>query len=149
MPDGAGHVLQDMEKQINILAKITTKTQLPERAATIASWGEKVEDEKLSDKCLPILVHKFHADRWVTSHVVPRKGADPWAVTVAAADLEQSGLSKFIYKSDGENSIKSLKREVIRKLKDTVGDVQAIPEESGVGESQQNQVLAGKLIHSI
>ena len=25
--------------------------------------GEKVEDDKLSDKCLPILVHTFHADR--------------------------------------------------------------------------------------
>ena len=82
--------------------------------------GEKVEDEKLSDKCLPILVHKFHQDRWVTSHVVPRKGADEWAVTVASADLEQSGLSKFIYKSDGEHAIKSLKREVIRKLKEIV-----------------------------
>jgi len=33
--------------------------------------GEKVEDEKLSSKCLPILARKFYKDRWVTSHVVP------------------------------------------------------------------------------
>ena len=25
---------------------------------------EKVEDERMSDKCLPILVHKFCKDRW-------------------------------------------------------------------------------------
>ena len=53
--------------------------------------GEKVEDECLSTMCLPVLVHKF-SDRWVTSHVVPKKGADPWAVKIAAHDLEQFGM---------------------------------------------------------
>ena len=74
-------------------------------ACDYAFMGEKVEDEKLSSKCLPILVHKFYKDRWVTSHVVPKKGEDSYAVKQAARDLEQSGLQNFIYKSDGERSI--------------------------------------------
>ena len=78
--------------------------------------GEKVEDDKLSDKCLPILVHKFTQDRWVTSHVVPRKGADSWAVKVSAADIQLSGLQHFIYRSDGGPAIKVLKEAVIRQL---------------------------------
>eukprot|EP00973_Karenia_brevis_P057955 8068236-Karenia_brevis.AAC.1 len=60
-----------------------------------------------------------------------KKGADEWAVKVAASDLEQPGLSKLIYKSDGENAIKALKREVVKKLKETVGEVQVVPEEWG------------------
>ena len=67
--------------------------------------GEKVEDDRMSDRCLPILVHKSYKDRWVTSHVVEHKGADEWATKVAAQDILLSGLKDFVYKSDGERSI--------------------------------------------
>ena len=103
--------------------------------------GEMVEDEKLSSKCLPIIVHKFYQDRWVTAHVVRAKGADEQAVKAGAEDLEQSGLQRFIYKSDGERAIVAYKAAVSRKLREKVGDIRIQPEESGVGESQSNAVV--------
>ena len=66
--------------------------QVPTIACDYCFMGEKVEDDKLSDKCLPIIVHKNVSDRWVTSHVVPKKGANAWAVKISAFDLERSGL---------------------------------------------------------
>ena len=58
--------------------------------------GEKVEDDRMSDKCLPILVHKFYKERWVTSHVVAHKGADEWAAMVATHDILLSGFNEFV-----------------------------------------------------
>ena len=98
--------------------------------------------DEASEQGLPVLVHKLYGDRWVTAHVVPRKGPDPWAVRVAASDLEASGLSSFLYKSDGESAILALKRRVTEELRGRVGPqlrVQHI--EAGVGESQQNSVV--------
>ena len=95
----------------------------------------------MSDRCLPILVHKFYKDRWVTSHVVEHKGADEWATKVAAQDILLSGLKDFVYKSDGERSIVALKHEVVRKLRRDVGPIGVQFEESGVGESQGNAVV--------
>ena len=106
-----------------------------------AFMGEKVEDDRMSDRCLPILVHKFCKDRWVTSHVVEHKGADEWATKVAAQDILLSGLKDFVYKSDGERSIVALKHEVVRKLRRDVGPIGVQFEESGVGESQGNAVV--------
>ena len=101
--------------------------------------GEAVGGEKISSKCLPILVHKFYSDRWVTSHVVPRKGIDEWAMKASAFDLEASGLQEFIYKSDGESAMVALKGATVRALRERAGDVKM--EESGVGESAQNGVV--------
>ncbi len=114
---------------------------VPVVACDYAFMGEKVEDEQLSDKCLPILVHKFGPDRWLSSHVVKKKGPDPWAVAIAAHDLALSGLQKLVYKSDGEPSIKALKAAVVRKLRESSGAVDVQFEESGVGESQGNAMV--------
>ena len=95
----------------------------------------------MSDRCLPILVHKFYKDRWVTSHVAEHKGADEWATKVAAQDILLSGLKDFVYKSDGERSIVALKHEVVRKLRRDVGPIGVQFEGSGVGESQGNAVV--------
>ena len=112
---------------------------MPTIACDCCFMGEKVEEAKLSEKCMPIIVHKNLMDRWVTSHVVSRKGADAWAVKISAFDLEQAGFAKFIYKSDGEPSIKDFKRAVVAKHREKVGPaLQVIVEESGVGESQSN-----------
>ena len=66
----------------------------------------------------------------------PNTGADGWAMKVAAADIQLSGLQHFTYRSDGEPAIKALKEAVIRKLRETSGNVEIKLEESGVGESQ-------------
>ena len=71
--------------------------------------------------CVAVLVHKNHLDRWVDADVVPAKGADPWATKCGTDALEDSGLTNFMYKSDGENAIKTLKREVAREFRKRVG----------------------------
>ena len=47
--------------------------------------------------------------------VVERKGAGEWSTTVATRDISLSGLKEFVYKSDGERSIVTLKQEVARR----------------------------------
>ena len=54
-----------------------------------------MQDDQMSNKCLLVLVHKFYRDRWVTSHVVPRKGADQWASKMASHYLKLTGLQIF------------------------------------------------------
>eukprot|EP00971_Amphidinium_carterae_P089697 1775759-Amphidinium_carterae.1 len=40
------------------------------------------EESELTSKCMPILVVKSHADRWMQSHAIPRKGCrHPWGNT--------------------------------------------------------------------
>ncbi|CAK0871008.1 unnamed protein product [Prorocentrum cordatum] len=103
--------------------------------------GDAVESDKATDKCLPILVHKFYGDRWVSARVVPRKGPETYAVKATVDDVMQAGFAKFTYKSDGEPAIKSLKQEVVKKLREVAGPVDVILEESGTSESQQNAVV--------
>ena len=109
-------------------------------ATKYAFMGEKVEDDRMSDKCLPILVHKFYKDSWATSHVVEHKGADQWAAKVATHDILLSGLTEFVYKSDGKRSIVTLTNAVARRLRRDAGWIVQF-EESGVGESQGNAVV--------
>ena len=85
--------------------------------------GEKVEYDKLSSKCIPIYVSRCHHDRWTTAHAVPRKGEDPYAIQASANDLELSGYTDFVFKSDGEPSIKALERRAAKELRKKVGDV--------------------------
>ena len=96
--------------------------------------GEKVEDDQISKQCIPIYVSRCHHDRWTTAHAVPRKGEDPHAIQVAANDLELSGYTDFVYKSDGEASIKALKRRAVVELRRRVGEVRVQYEEAGTGE---------------
>ena len=106
-----------------------------------AFMGEKVEYDRMSDKCLPIFVHKLYNDRWVTSHVVANKGADEWAAKAAAHDILLSVLQEFVHKSDGERSVVALKHEVARRLRRDSGPIGVQFKEIGVGESQGNAVV--------
>ena len=65
----------------------------------------------------------------MTAIVVPRKGAEENAVEDTAEDLQQIGMSSFLCKSDGENSIKSLKQRAVQKLRETNGPVDVIFQE--------------------
>ncbi|CAK0797196.1 unnamed protein product [Prorocentrum cordatum] len=86
--------------------------------------GDAVESDKATDKCLPILVHNFYGDRWVSARVVPRKGPETYAVKATVDDVMQS-----------------LKQEVVKKLRKVAGPVDVILEESSTSESQQNAVV--------
>ena len=90
---------------------------------------EKLEDDRMSDKCLPIVLHKFYKDR------------DEWAAKVATHDILLSGLKGFCHKSASERSIVALKHEVARRLRRDEGPIGVQFEESGVGESQGNAVV--------
>ena len=61
-----------------------------------AGRGATESGEEASGQGLPVSVHKFYGDCWVTAHVVPRRGPDPSAVRVVVAGLEASGLGNFV-----------------------------------------------------
>ena len=66
-----------------------------------------------------------------TAHVGPRRGEEPYAIQAAANDLELGGYTDFLFKSDGEASIKALNRRAVEELRKEVGEVQAHYEEAG------------------
>ena len=66
--------------------------------------------------CL-LLLHKFYRDRWATSHVVQRKGADQWASKNSGARSGAEWASE-LHKSDGKHAIKALEDVVVRKLRE-------------------------------
>jgi len=74
------------------------------------------------------------------AHVVKAKGVDSYAVERIAKEIMNLGYSKFVLKDAQEPSIKALREAVIRRIAALRGDldIQIIPEESPVGESQSN-----------
>ena len=100
--------------------------------------GDKVEDDRLSDKCMPILVVRDAVASAVDSFVVPNKGtvhAYP-AVTLAKA-IERYGHDTIIVRSDGERSLVEVKRAASVILREKHG-ITVRPEESKVGDSKSN-----------
>ena len=79
------------------------------------------------------LVLKDRGSRAVLSHVVPRKGADPYAVRRVLDDLRWLGYKRLNLKSDSEASIVELKRVAQDAFK---GEI--VPEESPVADSSSN-----------
>ena len=70
--------------------------------------------------------------------VVELNGADEWPTTVATRDISLSGLKEFVYKSDGERSIATLKQEVARRRRRGCrSDRSAVRGESGQRERGQ------------
>ena len=78
--------------------------------------GEANEAEAATRNIIPIMVHRNHKDRWITSHPVRRKGRDPWLIGRVTEDFEQAGYAAFVYKSDGEPAIKDFKAGVSAAL---------------------------------
>ena len=72
--------------------------------------------------------------------MVKAKGLESYAVERVAKEIINLGCSKFVLKDDQEPSIKALREAVIRRITALKGDldIQIIPEESPVGESQSN-----------
>ena len=91
-------------------------------------------------KCLPILVIRDHASKFVYSHVVPCKGTShAYPAAQAFSDIEQLGHSKIVLKNDQEPAIVDLHNAITSRCKDKNIDV--IPENSPVDESQSNGVI--------
>ena len=88
----------------------------------------------------PIIVMVDRKTKMKYAHVLKSKGAEHYAVERVARELTDGlGYGKFILKDDQEPSIKALREAVIRRVTAIRGaEVQIIPEESPVGESQSN-----------
>ena len=92
-----------------------------------------------------LLVGKLYPFRKTFACVVDAKGVDTYAVARMAEFIRTSGLSKFVYKSDQESSIKavmiealmSIMNEAIRRT-GTSGEFVPVPENSAVGASASN-----------
>ena len=75
--------------------------------------GDAVEGDAKNERCLPVLVLKFYGDRWVKARVVSRTDSGEFAVKDTAEDLQQSGMCRFLYTSDGLIVIESLKQDTV------------------------------------
>ena len=89
------------------------------------------------EKNFPIMVMKDSNSKVIFSNSVPCKGTKhPFPVKQACFNLKQLGYKKIILRSDQEPAIVDL----CNKNKDSV-DIEIIPENSAVGESQSNGMI--------
>ena len=89
------------------------------------------------ERNLPIVAMKDSNSKVVFSNAVPCKGTEhPYPVKQARFNIKQLGYKKIILKSDQEPAIIDL----CNKIKESV-DVEIIPENSPVGESQSNGMV--------
>ena len=94
---------------------------------------EEREQEEQTDH-MPIIVMKSKLDRTPKAAVVPEKGQCAYAIKKISQWLKWLGSKRIIWKSDQEPAILAL-RDAAKLL---LTDVEIIPEESPVGESQSN-----------
>ena len=111
------------------------------------------QDEDL----LTLLVGRLYPTRAIFACPVDMKGRDPVVVTKLGDFIKANGLTKFVYKCDQERALDALNQAVIQEsmLPDIVEEAArrvgrnaspvdkedarvAVPENSGVGESQSN-----------
>ena len=78
--------------------------------------GDAVEGGVMNERCLPVLVHKFQVDRWVTGRVVPRTGPEEYTVKATAEDQQQRSMCRFLCKSDVGNATKPLKQHAVQEF---------------------------------
>ena len=129
----AGYGKDDYHRKVD-----SSGNSVPVVACDYCFMGERIEDEKLSAKCLPILVVKDSAYGVVDSQVVPNKGTKhPYPATMLAKAIERRGLPNIIFRSDQEPSIVELKRAAAVDLREKFG-LYVQPEESKVGDSKAN-----------
>ena len=66
----------------------------------------------------PILVVKDGKSKWLAAHMVPKKGSDPFAITVLLREIEKvMGYKRIVLKSDQEPAILDLKNKVKKLAK--------------------------------
>ena len=92
-----------------------------------------------------MLVGKLHPYRKTSACVTDAKGADRYAVARMAEFIRESGLTKFVYKSDQESSVKTVMTNAIKeviseaaKKTGSTGEFAPVPENSAVGASASN-----------
>jgi len=81
---------------------------------------DAVEDEKLIEKCLPIMNPKFYSDRWVAHNVTPHHGHR--RVGCEGQRLLPGGErdpQKFIYESDSGEVTGRAQRFTTRELRES------------------------------
>ena len=103
-----------------------------------------VRDEH-DEKLAKVLVGKLYPYKKVFACVVDMKGTDGYAITRLVEFFRESGISKFVYKSDREPAIVALMEEAVKRsgrsgelLKPDEEPQQGVPENSAVGESASN-----------
>ncbi|CAK0861852.1 unnamed protein product, partial [Prorocentrum cordatum] len=86
----------------------------------------------------PLLIGRDSKQRWFHASAVPSKGAQhPWPQKSWSSRLASAGHQRFVFRSDGEAPLVALQTRIGAKLKQGHG-VEAVPEESAVGDSQGN-----------
>ena len=89
---------------------------------------------------LTCLVGKLYPSKAIFASACDQKGAEDDVVRRLAAFVKECGISKLVYKTDQESSIRSALEEALRITGRTgiFEAFEAIPEVSAVGESASN-----------
>ena len=80
-----------------------------------------------SEGSMPVIVTIDHDTNWISAHMVEKKGMDAFAVNCLVREIEASGYSRLIIKSDQENAIKDV---VSAARRERAEDIQVMTEES-------------------
>ena len=82
------------------------------------------------------LVRFDRRNKWMIAEVVPNKGLNAYAVKVVSEEIEKSGYSRIIMKSDQEQSILALLRTARAERSESI---ETASEWSRAGESKSNR----------
>ena len=109
------------------------------RSRTEEETNEDIYESRMDENSLgmPILISKDRTSKMISAQVMPEKGAIPYAILKMSQDIKNLGYREVIINTDQEPSIKNLKEKVMNEL-GVESQIEAIPEESPVGESQSN-----------
>ena len=84
----------------------------------------------------PIMVTYDSGTKSLSAHYVVQKGVHPWPIRVLKVFLERLAYKRMLYRTDQENSIQALMREVGKQT-----SVELVPEESKAYDSPSNGVI--------
>lgn len=83
---------------------------------------------------VPMLALKFSRSKRIAATALPHKGVSDLGCKFFANFVKMTGVNRFINFSDGENALKALKQEAVKRIP----EVEAIPKECPVGDHQKN-----------
>ena len=95
-------------------------------------------NEEVGGEAITVLVTRMMPSRAIGAIPCDQKGHDEYTVHRLRSFLKSEGISKLVYKSDQEKSLRRLLGDVIAAAQQAGDVLSAVPESSAIGESQSN-----------
>ena len=101
-------------------------------------WITLLKNEEIHLRCILVFVHSFFTVIDGSQHELFHQQSQKGCVVQVTAELGQSGMSKSVYKSDCEPSIRALRQSEVRNIRGMVGPVKTIFEEVDIAEYREH-----------